>query len=73
VKVFHAIFMGPKQERYAEVKEVPAPMLAAMGILALLTVLMGIFPQQIVDLVISPAAAALVDQGTYIASVMGGL
>lgn len=73
VKVFHAIFMGPKQERYDEVKEVPAPMLAAMAVLALLTVLMGIFPQQIVDLVISPAAGALVDQGSYIASVMGGL
>ncbi|HDQ08432.1 MAG TPA: NADH:ubiquinone oxidoreductase [Methanoculleus sp.] len=73
VKVFHAIFMGPKRGEYAGVNEVPVPMLAAMGILALLTVLMGIFPQQFVDLMIRPAAGALVNQGSYIASVMGGL
>jgi multicomponent Na+:H+ antiporter subunit D len=72
VKVFHAIFMGPRLPEYEEVREVPLPMLIGMGILALLVVLFGVFPQQVVDILISPAATALVDQGGYIASVLGG-
>jgi len=73
VKVFHSIFMGPKLPEYEEVKEVPGPMLAGMGILALLVVLFGIFPQQIVDILIAPAAGALIDQSGYIESVLGGI
>jgi multicomponent Na+:H+ antiporter subunit D len=73
VKVFHSIFMGPKLPEYEEVREVPAPMLVGMGILALLVVLFGVFPQQVVDILITPAASALVDQGSYISSVLGGI
>jgi multicomponent Na+:H+ antiporter subunit D len=72
VKVFHSIFMGPKRPEYADVQEVPVPMLIGMGILALFVILFGIFPQQVVDLLITPAAAALIDQSGYIASVLGG-
>ncbi len=72
VKVFHSIFMGPKLPEYSEVREVPRFMLAGMGILALLVILFGIFPQQVVDFLITPAATALVDQGSYIAAVLGG-
>jgi multicomponent Na+:H+ antiporter subunit D len=73
VKVFHAIFMGPAQPRHAEAREVPLPMLVAMGALALLTILMGVFPEQIVSTLIEPAANALIDQGAYVATVLGGL
>lgn len=72
VKVFHSIFMGPKQQEYAEVKEAPVPMMVGMGVLAVLVVLFGIFPQQVVDILISPAANALIDQSGYIAAVLGG-
>jgi len=72
VKVFHAIFMGPKLPEYAEVKEAPLPMLLAMGILAAIVILFGLFPQPVVNGIVAPAAHALVDQGGYIASVLGG-
>ena len=72
VKVFHAIFMGPKLPEYADVKEAPLPMLLAMGILAAIVILFGLFPQPVVNGIVAPAAHALVDQGGYIASVLGG-
>ena len=73
VKVFHSIFMGPRLPRYAEVSEVPSPMLAGMGILAAIVIIFGLFPQQVVDILIAPAASALIDQAGYIATVLGGI
>ena len=73
VKVFHAVFMGPKQPEFEGRGEVPKPMLAGMAILAILTIVFGIFPQQVVDILIEPAANALINQGDYIASVLGGM
>lgn len=72
VKVFHSIFMGPKLPEYESVREVPRFMLAGMGILAALVILFGVFPEQVVNYLIAPAATALVDQGSYIAAVLGG-
>ena len=72
VKVFHAIFMGPKLPEYADVKEAPLPMLVGMGILATIVILVGLFPQTVVDGFVAPAAHALVDQSGYIAAVLGG-
>jgi len=72
VKVFHSVFMGPKLPEYENIREVPRPMLIGMGILAFLVIIFGIFPQAVVDTLISPAAEALVDQGGYISSVLGG-
>ncbi|HDR73957.1 MAG TPA: NADH:ubiquinone oxidoreductase [Methanoculleus sp.] len=72
VKVFHSIFMGPRLPEYADVREVPAPMIIGMALLSLLVILFGVFPQEVVDLLITPAAGALIDQGGYIASVLGG-
>jgi len=72
VKVFHSIFMGPALPEYAEVKEAPMPMLAGMGILAVVVILFGLFPGIVVESLIAPAAHALVDQGAYIGAVLGG-
>ncbi len=73
VKVFHSIFMGPKQPQYSDVKEAPLPMLIGMGILAVITIAFGIAPELVVNSIVAPAAAALANQGSYIASVLGGL
>jgi multicomponent Na+:H+ antiporter subunit D len=43
-----------------------------MGILATIVILVGLFPQTVVDGIVAPAAHALVDQGGYIAAVLGG-
>lgn len=72
VKVFHSMFMGPKLPEYQDVEEAPKPMLIAMGILAVLVILFGIFPQQVVDTLVAPAATALIDYQGYISAVLGG-
>jgi len=73
VKVFHSMFMGPVLPEYSEVKEAPKPMLIAMGILAFLVILFGIFPQQVIDFMVTPAATALVNYPGYIHAVLGGV
>ncbi len=72
VKVFHSIFMGPRLPEYTEAEEVPLSMLVGMGILAAVVIVFGIFPEVVVNVLIEPAARALVDQGGYIAAVLGG-
>jgi multicomponent Na+:H+ antiporter subunit D len=64
--------MGPQLPEYTDVKEVPLPMLVGMGILAAIVILFGLFPQPVVDMIVAPATHALVDQGGYIAAVLGG-
>ena len=72
MKVFHSLFLGPKQPEYAEVKEAPKPMIAGMIILTVFVVVLGIFPDLFVNAVISPAADALLNSGTYLSAVLGG-
>ncbi|MDO5845332.1 MAG: proton-conducting transporter membrane subunit [Methanocorpusculum sp.] len=72
MKVFHSLFMGPALPEYEQTREVPKPMIAAMAILTVFVVGFGIFPDVVIDTIISPAADALIQQGTYIASVLGG-
>ena len=72
MKVFHSLFLGPKQKEYAEVKEAPKLMIAAMIILTVFVIGLGLFPDFFVDTVIAPAADALLNSGTYIGAVLGG-
>ena len=72
VKVFHSMFMGPRRAEYAEAREVPAPMLVGMAILALFVVAAGLVPQPFIDHMITPAVNALVDRAGYIAAILGG-
>jgi multicomponent Na+:H+ antiporter subunit D len=73
MKVFHSIFMGPRMPHFKDAGEAPLPMLVGMGILAVGVVLGGLFPNAIVDAIISPAVNALVDQGRYLMVVRGGV
>ena len=73
VKVFHSIFMGPKRPEFKDVTEAPLPMLIAMGALSLLVILFGVFPQEVLDMMVIPAASALANQAGYIGAVMGGV
>lgn len=72
VKVFHSMFMGPPRAEFAAVREVPAPMLAGMAILAVGIILAGIAPHLFVDRMIMPAVDALVDRAGYIGAILGG-
>ncbi|HJJ28381.1 MAG TPA: proton-conducting transporter membrane subunit [Methanocorpusculum sp.] len=72
MKVFHSLFLGPKQDEYAEVKEAPKLMIAAMVILTIFVIGLGLFPDFFLDTVVSPAANALIDTTSYISAVFGG-
>ena len=72
VKVFHSMFLGPRRAEFAAVREVPAPMLAGMALLAVFVVAAGLMPQPFIDHMISPAVNALVDRAGYVAAILGG-
>ncbi|MDR0993272.1 MAG: NADH:ubiquinone oxidoreductase [Verrucomicrobiota bacterium] len=65
VKVFQAMFLGPQRAAYAAVRDVPAAMWGAMAVLAVLTVLLGLFPDVVMQRLLLPAADALINQTAY--------
>jgi len=73
VKVLYAAFLGPELPALKEVKEAPNSMLVAMGIVAGLAILIGLFPNLFLDTLVKPAADALLNHTQYIATVVGGI
>jgi len=73
VKVFYAVFLGPKLPKYNDVKEVPKSMLIAMGIIAAFIIIFGLFPDMIVTNIIEPAANALINNNSYLQWLTGGI
>jgi len=72
VKVLHSAFLGPEIPDFKDVKEVPKSMLAAMGVIACVIIIFGLFPDMIVNNLVQPAAEALANNSNYITSVLGG-
>ncbi len=72
VKIFQSAFLGPALPELSEVREVPAPMLAGMALLALAIAGLSLLPGPVLEHMVMPAARALADRGAYIAAVMGG-
>ena len=70
VKVFHSVFLGPSLPKFKEVKEVPKSMLIAMGIIASIIIVFGLFPELIINNIVEPAVSALVNYGDYIREVI---
>jgi multicomponent Na+:H+ antiporter subunit D len=73
VKVFHAVFLGPKHTKFKDVKEIPKSMLVAMAIIAAIIIIFGLFPDMIVNNIVQPAADAMVSNSAYISSIIGGV
>ena len=73
IKVFYAAFLGPERPSLTDVKEAPRSMVLAMGIFAVLAVIIGLFPNIVIDAVVKPAADALLDHAQYISMVVGGI
>jgi multicomponent Na+:H+ antiporter subunit D len=73
VKVFHSAFLGPKQPKFDDVKEVPKSMLLAMGIIACIIIFIGLFPDIVVNNIVEPAVNALTNHSNYINNVIGGI
>lgn len=59
VKVFHSIFMGPKDEEIAETGEAPKGMLVGMAVLAGTVIIFSLFPGLIVSTIVEPAVESL--------------
>ena len=66
VKVLHSVFLGPKIPKFDEVKEVPASMLIGMGLIAIVIIFFGLFPNLILENIVQPAADALMNYSAYI-------
>jgi len=70
VKVFHSAFLGAALPKYENVKEVPKSMLIAMGAIATIIIIFGLFPELIINNIVEPAANALVNYGGYVREVI---
>ena len=66
VKVSQSVFFGQLPKEYENVKEVPFGMRLAMGILALMCVVTGLFPELVTTYITEPAAAAVFNVSNYI-------
>ena len=71
VKVTQSVFFGQLPKEYENVKEVPFGMRLAMGILALMCLAGGLFPDAVVRYLTEPAARAVFSVAAYINSMMG--
>ena len=70
VKVFYSVFMGPKLQRFEDVKEVPRSMLIAMGAVVVIIIIFGLFPNIVINNIVQPATQALTNYSTYISKVI---
>jgi len=70
VKVFYSVFLGPELPKFKEVKEVPKSMLLAMGIIASIIIIFGLFPGLIINNIVEPSVNALINYGDYIRAVI---
>ena len=71
VKVTQSVFFGQLPKEYENVKEVPFGMRLAMGILALMCLAGGLFPDAVTRYLTEPAARAVFSVTAYINSMMG--
>ncbi len=69
VKIFQSAFLGP---RLTAVKKEPKTMVFSMLVLSIIVVAFGLFPDVVVDKIVSPAVNALIDHADYITAVIGG-
>ena len=71
VKVTQSVFFGQLPKEYEDVEEVSVGMRLAMGILALLCILTGLFPGFVTTYLTEPAARAVFGANTYVNAMMG--
>jgi len=69
VKVFYAAFLGPKLPKFENVKEVPKSMLIGMLVLTCVIIFIGLFPNLVVENIVTPAVTALQNASAYIGGI----
>lgn len=71
IKVGQSVFFGQLPLEYENVKETPLSMRIPMWIMAALCFLTGLFPDLMVEYLLGPATAAVLDTARYIDAAMG--
>ena len=72
IKVAQSVFFGQRRAKYADVKECPAAMRLPMWVLAIVCVVLGLFPEQFGNWFLRPAAGAALNAEAYAAQMLGG-
>ena len=72
VKVTQSVFFGQLPKEYENVGEVSIGMRVAMGLLAMLCVVTGLFPGLVTTFLTEPAARAVFGANNYINAMLGG-
>lgn len=71
IKVGHSAFFGPINEEHKNIDDVPTSMKIPMGVLALCTVIFGLFPKVIVNKILLPVIKSVYDLSGYVSSALG--
>ncbi|WP_195987267.1 proton-conducting transporter membrane subunit [Clostridium sp. D53t1_180928_C8] len=71
IKVGHSAFFGPVKSEYANIEEIPISMKIPMGILALGTVIFGLFPKTVVNNLLLPVVKSIYNLTGYIFEALG--
>ena len=61
IKVGHSIFFGPQKNKYKNIQDVPVTMKISMGILSILTLILGLIPKIVVENLLMPVIRAIYD------------
>ncbi len=69
IKVFHSVFLGPAKPQFKNTREAPKTMLVAMGLITVLILFFGLFPDFIINTIVEPATNAITNPSGYINAV----
>lgn len=73
IKVGHSAFFGPIKEEHSHIEDIPISMKIPMGILAIGTIVFGLFPQIIVNNILIPVVRSIYNVSTYVSNALGNV
>lgn len=71
IKVGHSAFFGPLREGHKKIIDVPFTMKIPMAILAVGTLIFGVFPQYIINKLLMPVVKSIMNVGLYVSAALG--
>lgn len=71
IKVGHSAFFGPSGKVKGQIKEIPMSMKMPMLVLAISTLIFGVFPQYLINKLLIPVVKSVMNVGLYVSAVLG--
>lgn len=71
IKVGHSAFFGPLRKAHSKILRVPTSMKIPMVILALGTIIFGVFPNLIISKLLLPVVKSIMNVGIYVSTALG--